>query len=212
MRILLLGEAKRHERFARLFAPVDASDGDTQVLEVLLLNVVLEFGQIRVMQLPHHLIRVEAVHVERSLDSEMIGVFHFSCAVCGAVECGVRVDVVRAVLGGELPGFSFQLLVHCLLAAAYQCEQRRKADGQECLASHYIYNRCIKCLQLLLQVLAEELPNLLARIHVGAEPVVARTDYFIEPHVIVCLGIHVAVVHNHVAVLLEGFSLDSIGG
>ena len=55
-RILLLGEAKRHERFARLFAPVDASDGDTQVLEVLLLNVVLEFGQIRVMQLPHHLI------------------------------------------------------------------------------------------------------------------------------------------------------------
>lgn len=46
MRILFLGEAKRHERFARLFAPVDASDGDTQVLEVLLLNVVLEFGQI----------------------------------------------------------------------------------------------------------------------------------------------------------------------
>lgn len=139
MRILLLGEAKRHERFARLFAPVDASDGDTQVLEVLLLNVVLEFGQIRVVQLPHHLIRVEAVHVERSLDGEMIGVFHFSCAVCGTVECCVRVDVMRAVLGGELPGFSFQLLVHCLLAAAYQCEQRRKADGQECLASHYIY-------------------------------------------------------------------------
>lgn len=46
MRILFLGEAKRHERFACLFAPVDASDGNTQVLEVLLLNVVLEFGQI----------------------------------------------------------------------------------------------------------------------------------------------------------------------
>lgn len=136
MRILVLGEAKRHERFACLFAPVDTSDGDTLVLEVLLLNVVFEFGQIGVVQLPHHLIRVETVQVECSFDGEVIGVFLLSRTVSGAVECGVWVDVMRAVLGGELPGFSFQLLVHCLLAAAHQCEQRCKSGGNECLASH----------------------------------------------------------------------------
>ena len=70
----------------------------------------------------------------------------------------------------------------------------------------------MSCFGSLLQILAEELPNLLACIHVGTEPVVACPDYLIEPHIIVCLVIHVAVVHNHVAVLLEGFSLDSIGG
>ena len=70
----------------------------------------------------------------------------------------------------------------------------------------------MSCFGSLLQILAEELPNLLACIHVGTEPVVACPGYLIEPHIRVGLVSHVAGVHKHVAVRLEGFSLGSTGG
>ena len=70
----------------------------------------------------------------------------------------------------------------------------------------------MSCFGSLLQILAEELPNLLACIHVGTEPVVACPDYLIEPHIIVCLVIHVAVVHNHVPFFSKDFPLTvSVG-